>query len=313
MADPTKLERLVEIWQRHLPHRELHVTGDNIEVSITGSAAKYPAAEMSDGERSIFYMVGQALVAAKGSLLIIDEPELHVHRSIMSKLWDELEAARPDCAFVFITHDLEFAAARVAQKFSIEDYNPAPWWKLKPVEPETGFDEVTATLILGSRRPILFVEGRNTSLDIAIYRGCFPSWTVIPRGSCEEVIHAVITMRANSELTRITCAGLVDADDFTGSEKAFMAERGIAILPVSEIENLMLLPSVSRAIAESEGHVGAGLLKCLEGLVAAVIASLTPELTEGAVLRHSKRRIDRFLKRVEFGDAETVANLVAET
>jgi ABC-type molybdenum transport system ATPase subunit/photorepair protein PhrA len=173
-AIPTKLERLVEIWQRLLPHRELHVTGDNIEVSISGGSAKYPASQMSDGERSIFYMIGQALVAAENSVLIIDEPELHVHRSIMSKLWDELEAARPDCAFVFITHDLGFAAARLAQKFSIEDYHPAPWWRLKPVPPDTGFDEATATLILGSRVPVLFVEGTNTSLDNSIYRCCFP-------------------------------------------------------------------------------------------------------------------------------------------
>jgi ABC-type branched-subunit amino acid transport system ATPase component len=312
-AKPTKLERLVEIWQRLLPHRQLHVTGDDIEVSSAGSTAKYPASQMSDGERSIFYMIGQALVAAEGSLLIVDEPELHVHRSIMSKLWDELEAARSDCAFVFITHDLEFAAARLAQKFSIEDYHPTPWWKLKPVPPEMGFDEATTTLILGSRVPVLFVEGTNASLDNSIYRCCFPRWTVIPRGSCQEVVHAVTTLRANRELTRIKCAGVVDADDFTEPEKAFMAERGIAILPVSEIENLVLLPEVSRAIAESEGHVGAGLQKCLQDLAAAVFASLTPELTESAVVRHTKRRIDRSLKRVEFGDAETVADLVTQT
>ena len=312
-AIPTKLERLVEIWQRLLPHRELHVTGDNIEVSISGGSAKYPASQMSDGERSIFYMIGQVLAAAEDSVLIIDEPELHVHRSIMSKLWDELEAARSDCAFIFITHDLEFAAARLAQKFSIEDYHPTPWWKLKPVQSETGFDEATATLILGSRVPVLFVEGTNTSLDNSIYRCCFPGWTVIPRGSCQEVIHAVTTMRANSDLTRIKCAGLVDADDFTESEKAFMSARGIGILPVSEIENLVLLPRVSRAIAESEGHTGPGLQKCLDDLAAAVFASLTPQLIEEVVVRHSKRQIDRFLKRIELREAESIAVLATQT
>lgn len=310
-AGPTKFEQLAVIWQRLLPHRELHITGDNIEVSVASSLDRYPAGDMSDGERSIFYMIGQALLADEHSLLIIDEPELHVHRSIMSKLWDELEAARPDCAFVFITHDLDFAAARLAQKFSIEDYQPTPWWKLKSIPPETGFDEATATLILGSRVPVLFVEGAKTSLDNSIYRCCFPAWTVIPRGSCEEVIHAVTTMRANKDLTRITCAGLVDADDFTANEKAFMAERGIAILPVSEIENLLLLPSISRTIAESEGHVGAELQACLDGLAAAVFGSVSAELIEDAVVRHSKRRVDRYFKRIEFGDAATVADLIA--
>src|SRR5664279_4675756 len=100
---------------------------------------------MSAGERAIFYMIGQALVAAEGSVLIVDEPELHVHRSIMSKLWDELEGARPDCAFVFITHDLEFAAGRVAQKFVIRDYLPLPQWTVEAVPANTGFSEELTT------------------------------------------------------------------------------------------------------------------------------------------------------------------------
>lgn len=311
-AVPTKLERLAEIWQRLLPHRELHVTGDDIEVSIAGSSFKYPASQMSDGERSVFYMIGQALVAAEDSVLIVDEPELHVHRSIMSKLWDELEGTRSDCAFIFITHDLEFAAGRIAQKYTINDYNPTPWWKLEALPIDTGFDEAIATLILGSRRPVLFVEGAHTSLDLSIYRCCFPAWTVLPRGSCESVIHSVVTMRANRELTRITCSGLVDADDFAEAEKAFMMSRGIGVLPVSEIENLVLLPSVSRAIAETDGHCGASMQKCLDDLASAVFASVTPELIEDAAARHCIRRIDRFLKRVDLKEVKSVTELAQQ-
>jgi ABC-type glutathione transport system ATPase component len=66
---------------------------------------------MSDGERAAFYLIGQTLMAPENSLIIFDEPELHIHRSIMSTLWDELEALRTDCAFVVISHDLEFIAS----------------------------------------------------------------------------------------------------------------------------------------------------------------------------------------------------------
>jgi energy-coupling factor transporter ATP-binding protein EcfA2 len=211
---PTKFEHLAEIWDHLLPHRKLLISGDDIQVIIQGSDTRYKASEMSDGERAIFYMIGQTLAADENSLLIVDEPELHVHRSIMDKLWDELESARQDCAFVFITHDLEFAAFRVAQKFLIRDYDPAPRWKIEAVPENTGFDEELTTLILGSRRPILFVEGSETSLDLAIYRCCFPKWTVVPRGSCEQVIHSVVTMRHNEALTRITCSGIVDRDAY---------------------------------------------------------------------------------------------------
>ena len=92
-ADPTKFERLTDIWQRLLPHRQLEVRGDDILVRGPQDAATYTASELSDGERAVFYLIGQTIVADDDALLIIDEPELHVHRSIMDRLWDELEGA----------------------------------------------------------------------------------------------------------------------------------------------------------------------------------------------------------------------------
>ena len=312
-ADPTKFERLVEIWKRLLPHRQLEISGDDIHVVIPGSKTPYKASEMSDGERAIFYMIGQVLAAAENSLLIFDEPELHVHRSIMAKLWDELEATRQDCAFVFITHDLEFAASRVAQRFVISNYDPAPCWTIEAVPETTGFSEELTTLILGSRRPILFVEGDKNSLDLAIYRCCFPDWTVIPRGSCEEVIHSVVTMRRNRELTRVTCSGIVDADDHQSDDITYLGELGVAILAVSEIENVFLLPTVSRAIAESEGYEGEALQTRLNELKAAIFETLkSTAAIDAVVIRYCRRRIDRILKKIDFSESGNIAEITAE-
>lgn len=312
-ADPTKLEQLVEIWDRLLPHRRLHISGDDIRVSVPGEVAQYNASDMSDGERAIFYLIGQTMEVDANALLIVDEPELHVHRSIMSKLWDELEAARQDCAFVFITHDLEFAASRVAQKFIIKAYDPAPRWTIEPVPADTGFSEEITTLILGSRRPILFVEGDGNSLDFSIYRGSYPGWTVIPRGSCEEVIHSVVTMRRNRELTRVTCSGIVDADDHEAEDIAHLADLGIAVLPVSEIESVILLPSVSRAIAECEGYEGADVEARLNQLKQAIFDSLNrPGAIDAVVAQYCRRRIDRILKKIDLSAASTTLDISTE-
>ena len=298
------------------PHRRLHITGDDIRVSISGDDLQsYPASEMSDGERAIFYMIGQTLTAERNSVLIIDEPELHVHPSIMAKLWDELEATRSDCCFVFITHDLSFAASRVAQKFVIRDFSPSPSanWIVESVPDAEGFDEETVTLILGSRRPILFVEGGTDSLDTAIYRCCYPEWTVIARGSCEAVIHSVVTMRSNSNLTRVTCSGIVNSDAYDDSDRAFMAELGIGVLAVSEIENLILLPAVSRAIAESEGYSGSELQNKLDDLTSSVFKKAeAPGAIDTVVLRYCRRQINRELKAVDLSDASTIGDLAAE-
>ena len=56
VAEFTKFERLVTIWERLLPDRQLHISGDNVKASVCGSAAHYNASDMSDGERAIFYM-----------------------------------------------------------------------------------------------------------------------------------------------------------------------------------------------------------------------------------------------------------------
>ncbi len=306
----TKMDSLSEIWERLLPHRRLKITGDDISVVTLDGGKTYDASDMSDGERAIFYMIGQVLVAAENQLLIIDEPELHVHPSIMSKLWDELEAARPDCAFIYITHDLAFATNRNAQKFVIRDHSPTPTWSIEAVPQDTGFSEEISTLILGSRRPILFVEGDGSSLDQAIYRACFPEWTIVPRSSCTEVIYAVVTMRANASLTRVTCTGIVDGDDYRQEDKDRLADLGIQVLPVSEVENLLLLPDVIASIAEHEGHVGAEKNTRLTALAEAVFGMLDSDAKiEKVVVEYCKRRIDRALKKVDLSSSTDLTGL----
>lgn len=310
-AQPTKFERLKAVWERLLPHRELVFSGDNIEVRVPGTETIYSASEMSDGERSVFYLTGQALMAAENSLLVIDEPELHVHRSIINRLWDELANARPDCSLIFITHDLEFAASRVGKKYVIRNYTPAgPQWGIEPVPEETGFTEELTTLLLGSRRPILFVEGDLSSLDKAIYRSAYAQWTVIPRGSCSDVIHSVVSMQGNASLTRVHCAGIVDADGYDSSEIDYFRALDVFVLPVSEVENLFLLPEVSSAIALSEHVPDRDLEAHIAGLNERLLAFANrADHIDPVVVRHTLRRIDRALKKIDLGRDQTIEGI----
>lgn len=311
-VEPTKFEKLKAIWERLIAHRELFITGDNITVNVVGEATSYSAEELSDGERAIFYLIGQTLCAESDSVLIFDEPELHIHRSIMSSLWDELEAIRPDCAFVFISHDLEFVSSRVGQKYIIREYNPTGTWVIEEV-PETGFCEEITTQILGSRRPILFVEGSASSLDHAIYRNCYSGWTIIPRGACEDVIHSVVTMRNNDTLTRVTCSGIVDADDYSPEEIAYLDTLGVKVLPVSEIENMFLLPNIATAIFKQEGYEDAELEVRLEAMYDDVIEMINHgDNIEGAITRYCRRRIDRLLKKIDLSEEKNVQDIVGK-
>ena len=307
----TKLDILQEVWERLLPFKKLHITADDIRVSSTSiENADYSASEMSDGERAVFYILGQVLSANEGSILIFDEPELHIHKSIISNLWDEIEKLRPDCSFLMITHDIEFAATRVAKKYVIRNYYSDPAWDISEI-PDSELDEQTITLILGSRKPILFVEGEKTSLDMATYRLCYPEWTVIPKGSCKDVIQAVSSLRKLNEdmpILNIKCAGIIDRDTRDSSQIEALEGQGIKVLPCSEIENIFSLSSIAHKILEIEGFTGDELINKKKQFKAKLLGYIKNELSgdklEAFVAKRIHRRIDAYLKNIDLSDTQ---------
>ena len=120
-------------------------------------------------------------------------------------------------------------------------------------------------------------------------------------------------MRRNEALTRVTCSGIVDADDYHEDEIAYLGDLGVAVLPVSEIENIVLLPAVSRAIAENEGYAGEDLETRLNELKTAIFESLdSAALIDEVVTRYCRRRIDRLLKKIDLSEAGNVAEITTE-
>ena len=68
----------------------------------------YSIAELSDGERNAVLIGANVLTADPGTVIIIDEPERHLHRSIVSPLLSTLFQKRLDCIFIISTHDVVF-------------------------------------------------------------------------------------------------------------------------------------------------------------------------------------------------------------
>ena len=319
----TKLDILQEVWERLLPRKKLYITADDIRVSSTNiESTDYSASEMSDGERAIFYILGQVLSANEGSVLIFDEPELHIHKSIISNLWDEIEKLRPDCSFLIITHDIEFAATRVTKKYIIRNYYPEPAWNISEI-PESNFDEQTIALILGSRKPILFIEGAKSSLDIETYRCCYPEWTIIPKGACKAVIDAVSSLQKLNEdmpLLNIKCAGIVDRDTRSNSEIDNLRSLNIEVLSVSEIENLFSLSDVAKEILKIEGYSDTELNTKLEEFCTNLIDYIKSNLSSDnnlnkAIMKKVQRNIDGYLKKINlssFSNTEDMKNEISE-
>ncbi len=250
----TAYDKLYRIWDSVLPERKLIIEDAKLyaETQNGGQAIRYSATEMSDGERAVLYLVAQVLCIPQDKILVIDEPELHLHRSIMNRLWKALEQCRSDCLFIYITHDTQFAAAHgQADKIWVKEYDGQNW-KLEKIENAELPDELLLD-ILGSRKNVLFVEGERSSYDTQLYSELYPDYLIIPCGSCTQVIARTKAFRNNPSLHECEVYGIIDRDFRSDYEIEKLAEDHIYTLRVAEVENLFIVEELIRLMAKHMG------------------------------------------------------------
>lgn len=245
----SSLDKLLSIWNQVFPHRHLKMRDAHFTASIPESNSDYSGTQMSDGERSVLYLVSQVLCVPENKTLIIDEPEVHLHPSLMGRLWSALENTRPDCLFIFITHDTQLAALhKNSDKIWIKSYDGTKWdWS--PI-PESELPEQLLLELLGNRKNVLFVEGANNSYDIQLYSALYPNFYVVPCGGCDQVISNTKAFASTTALHSLTAYGIIDRDYRSDEELQALNAKGIFSLKVAEIENLFLVEPVLRIAAE---------------------------------------------------------------
>ena len=247
----SSIDKIIDIWKEILPQREIEFADNKVEVKFNKSS--YIGSEMSDGERVALYLIGVCLIVPENSILIIDEPELHLHKALMSSLWNKVEEARIDCQFVYITHDLDFASSRTkARKIWTKEYKGNDCWIWEEVPLVEEIPENLILEIIGSRKPILFVEGVKGSYDYEIYQHVFPNFTIIPREGCSKVIESTKAMRANPSLHLIQAHGLIDRDYRSEEEIEALTKTGISFANIAEVEDLLCCPTLLRIVADHQ-------------------------------------------------------------
>jgi len=215
----------------------------------------YSIAELSDGERNALLICSDVLTTPKHNLIILDEPERHLHRSIISPLLSSLFQKRKDCAFVISTHDVSLPIDH--SESSVLLLRSCQWaeekikdWDADLILEKDNIPDSVKQEILGSKRDILFVEGSHKSLDIQIYCLIFSNVTVIPQGNCSQVEKAVKGIKETETLHWINAYGLIDADDKTLKQIETLRTKGIATLECYSVESLYYNLEVVKKIAK---------------------------------------------------------------
>ena len=247
----TKLEQIKTIWEKVITHRKLQICAGKIEVlGVDGGFDRYNGSEMSDGERAIFHYIAEVVCAKENSLIIIDEPENHLHKSILVRLWDAIETSRQDCVFLYVTHNLDFARTRInTQIVWVKNMEKDSVWDYDLLEEEKFSDDLLLE-ILGNRQKILLVEGTpDKSIDRKLYSKIFADYNVIPLESCTAVIQTTKAYNQIREFHYNNVKGIVDRDRRTEEEISSLSSDNIFVPQVAEIENLFLLPEIIKIVA----------------------------------------------------------------
>jgi len=246
----TVVDKLQNIWHNVFPQRDINF--DDAKITATfkksdGTKFSYKGFEMSDGERVGLYLIAQCLCISVNKVIIIDEPEIHLHRSIMNKIWSEIEKERQDCFFIYITHDTQFAANhKHAKKIWVKSYDGNSW-DLEEVK-ESNLPEQLLLDILGNRKKVLFVEGDANSYDTKLYREIYKNYYVIPCGGCSTVIAQTKAMKNTPQLHGFECFGLIDRDYRSEAELNAYKANNIFSISVAEVENLFLVEELLKVV-----------------------------------------------------------------
>ena len=314
----TAIDKLLKIWADIMPHRELSFVGSRILVNKKGYP-HYSGSEMSDGERGVLYLIAQCLVVPENTVIIIDEPEIHIHKSIVAKLWNLIEEYCSNKLFIYITHDLEFAATRgEAAKIWIKSYNgESQWdWELLPRDKE--LPESLILEIIGNRKQVIFCEGEKGGLDETIYQLVYSNYHVIPRSGGDKVIEATKAFNNNTALHHLRAYGIVDSDYKEQAEKEALLKANVYALPVAEIENVLFSEAVLRVIAEQLGfnpdekvrEVVDFLMKALQSEFDLQVSSKAAKRVEYMLGAFSKK--SDTLQGIKDGLSETISRIKVE-
>lgn len=249
----TRLEKIKEIWEDVILHRKIKICAGKIETSNRNEDDYYNGCEMSDGERAIFYFIGEVLCAKENSLIIIDEPENHLHKSILVRLWNAIECSRPDCMFLYITHNLDFASSRInSQIIWVKEFFAEDGWRYDLLDDINSSDSLKLE-IMGNRQKVLLVEGTaSKSIDRKLYSKVYPEFNIIPMESCNAVIQTTKAYNQTNNLHYEEVKGIIDRDRRDEEEITKLKEKNIFVPKVAEIENLFLITDVIRIVAEKQ-------------------------------------------------------------
>lgn len=291
----TKLDIIAREWKELFPDNNILVESGKFLFSRGEDPRSYSALKLSDGEKAAIYYLAAVMYAPKHGAIFVDSPEMFMHPAIMQNLWSRIESLRPDCLFIFTTHDLEFASqSQDSTVVWVRDYDAETvTWDYDILPKQEGMSDEVYMAIIGARKPVLFIEGDGVhSIDAKLYPLVFKEYTVKSLGSCNKVIEATRTFNDLNAFHHLDSFGIVDRDRRDAHEVEYLRGKKVMVPEVAEIENIMMLEEVIKAVATSRGK---DENKVFEKVKHSVISQFRHDLRQQALM-HARHRVKRLVE-----------------
>jgi len=246
------VDNICEIFTYVFPN--LDISFMDREIIVKKDGFEYNGIDMSEGERVALYLIAQALLIPSDTTnhktILIDEPEIHLHSSIMNRLWGAIENFRNDCLFIYITHDIEFASKhRYSDKIWCKNFNGGQYWDWEKVDDSDLPDELLLSL-LGNKKQVIFVEENTDSYDFRLHSAIYGDYHIVPCGNCHNVIMLTKAAQRTPQLVNyINVFGIIDRDYRSQYEIDAYAKDNIFPLKVAEVENLFICEEILNIVA----------------------------------------------------------------
>lgn len=291
-APVTRLEEVIRSWERVYPDNKVLIESGRLLFSRDDNADTYAAAKLSDGEKAVLYYLGAVSYAPEGATIFVDSPGMFLHPSSICSLWDTIEQSRPDCTFIYITHDLQFASSRSGgQTVWVKGFDPARMaWDYDFLSESDGLTDEVVMAILGARKPVLFIEGDGiNSIDAKLYPLIFNDYTVKSLGGCDRVIESTRTFNSLRSFHNLEAFGIVDRDRRDDGEVSYLRRKQVFVPEVAEVENIFMLEDVIRAMA----RVGKRRPDLVATKVKTAIFKLFEQDLRQQALQHTRHRVKK--------------------
>ncbi len=258
----------------------------------------YDLTHASDGERNAILMAATVLTAPEQALILIDEPDRHLHPSVIVPLMTSLADLRDDCLYVIATYDASLpdsnrsAGSLVVRSCKWNSGNPTSW-DLDQISPGQLLPEEVRSTLLGSRTKTILVEGTETSLDRRLYTLLFPGVDIRPNGGHGDVENAVNALRRNSAYTRMEAYGIVDGDGRPEKPGESSGGSGVYVMEAFSVECLYYCEDAILAVAKHLAPtVGKDAPEIVNDIKESVLARLADDdIATQMAARRSWRRV----------------------